>query len=144
MPGGRGPVPKPPERRARQSRDLLTPTKTIKFVPAEAPDLPAGVEWHPRTRAWWETLRRSPQAALMMATDWDFMADTALLHSRFWDGELRLAGEIRLRVSKVGVTAEDRLRLRIAAVVADEADARRPAEVDTGGLYGDLRVVDGA
>lgn len=122
---GRGPAPKPPGRKAGHSRDPHG-TTTIEFAPAVAPSLPSGIDWHPMTVAWWDTLRSSPLAGAMMAVDWSFMLDTALLHHQYWNGDAKLAAEIRLRVAKLGVTPEDRLRLRIQAVAADEADAKRP------------------
>jgi hypothetical protein len=45
--------------------------------------------------------------------DWDFLLDTALLHSEMWNGETKLAAEIRLRVSAFGSTPEARLRLKL-------------------------------
>jgi plasmid maintenance system antidote protein VapI len=52
-------------------------------------------------------------------SDWDFLLDTALLHSEMWNGETKLAAEIRLRVSAFGSTPEARLRLRLK--IDDEA-----------------------
>ena len=75
--------------------------------------LPKETPWHPRTVAWWATWRRSPLAQTFTDSDWDFLLDTALLHSEMWNGETKLAAEIRLRVSAFGSTPEARLRLKL-------------------------------
>jgi hypothetical protein len=78
----------------------------------ELPDIENHL-WHVRTAAWWDTLRRSPMAGTWIEADWDFLLDTALLHSAMWFGETKHAAEIRLRVSKFAGTPEDRLRMRL-------------------------------
>ncbi len=138
-----GPAPKPAERRARRNKDPII--TTIDFVATDPPYLPEveGVDWHPMTVTWWETLRESPLAALMMRADWSFMIDTALLHTQYWSkGHWTLAAEIRLRTAKMGIMPEDRLRLRIQAVSADVADnKRRPSDHPSKDRFGDLRVL---
>lgn len=84
------------------------------------PELPPVREWPDRTLAWWETWRRAPQAAEFTATDWDFLLDTAVLHATFWEGDARVAPELRLRVAKFGATPEDRARLRLSVTQADD------------------------
>jgi hypothetical protein len=71
----------------------------------------------------------SPLAEEFTATDWSELLDTAVLHGAYWSGELRMAGELRLRVAKFGATPEDRARLRITFAVADEKErgAGKPA-----------------
>lgn len=127
---GKGFAPRDPSKRAGHSKDS-TPTQTIKFVGAPQPPLPTlmdGEEWHPQTMLWWEKWGRSPQAEHFMETDWDFLADTALMHSAMWSkGAWTLAAEVRLRVAKYGATPEDRARLRMHFADADEKDAKRPA-----------------
>lgn len=84
--------------------------------------------WPEATRRWWKTWADEPLAQDFTATDWDFLLDTALLHAKVWGaGELKLLPELRLRVSKMGATGEDRARLRITYAQADEADERRTA-----------------
>ncbi|KDQ65772.1 hypothetical protein [Streptomyces sp. NTK 937] len=103
------------------------------------PDLPEGVlgvdtktgelvDWHPMTVAWWHTWRTSPQAQTFIATDWDSLLDTALLHNAYWQkGHWTLAAEVRLRVAKFGATPEDRARLKLK--VDDPTSApQRPAQ----------------
>lgn len=124
---GRGPAPKAAGRRARTNTDPV-PTSTIRFELADQPELPSDVDWHPRTVAWWSMWRNSPQAEHFMATDWDFLLDTALMHHAMWSkGQWTLAAEVRLRVAKFGATPEDRARLRMQFAHADEADSKRPA-----------------
>lgn len=132
---GMGPAPKDPSKRARRNKDPH-PQTILRFEQAEAPDLPTFeilqegelVEWRwpPRTIEWWSTWKKSPQAEHFSSTDWQFLLDTALIHARFWLGDLSQAAELRLRVAKFGATMEDRARLRMQFAQADEADSRRP------------------
>lgn len=121
---GRGPAPKDPaKRRRRNATDpatTLTPDDELR-----GPELPDGVlgvdedtgqivEWHPRTLAWWESWRTSPMAQTFVATDWDFLIDTALMHHTMWArGRWEFASEVRLRAAKFGATPEDRARLKL-------------------------------
>lgn len=123
---GRGPAPKDPKRRARRNSDSVS-TTTIRFELAEQPPLPDDIDWHPRTVEWWEMWRDAPQADHFMATDWDFLLDTALMHHAMWSKQQwTLAAEVRLRVAKYGATPEDRARLRMQFADADEKDSKRP------------------
>jgi hypothetical protein len=122
---GRGPAPKPvrsrPNDTARREAEF---TKVAADGALRGPDLPEGIAWHERTVAWFATWRRSPMAATFIDADWDFLIDTAMLHSEMWNGETKHAAEIRLRVGKLAGTPEDRLRLRIQ--VDDEVAAVKP------------------
>lgn len=139
---GRGPSPKPADRRARANKDD-TPTTTIAHVRAEQPDLPDGVPWTERTRTWWAMWGDAPQAAGFIATDWDFLLDTALMHHALWaEGDLKMAAEIRLRVAKFGATPEDRSRLRMQFEPAGEPPARRPGPSTQ--RWGNLRALPAA
>jgi hypothetical protein len=94
------------------------------------PELPA-FAWHERTVAWYETWRRSPMAATFIDADWDFLIDTAMLHTEMWNGSPGLAAEIRLRVGKLAGTPEDRLRLRIEVdTEAEQAPKRQRMSSD--------------
>jgi hypothetical protein len=110
---GRGPAPKDPDKRRRRNADAIPATVIEDDGEVRGPDLPGGIEWPVVTLAWWETWRRSAQAKTFTQTDWDFLTDTALLHARFWAGDEKVAGELRLRVAKFGATPEDRARLRL-------------------------------
>lgn len=124
---GQGPAPKDPSRRARTNKDPVAST-TLRFELAEQPELPADIDWHPRTQQWWAMWGSSPQADHFMATDWDFLVDTALMHHAMWSKQQwTLAAEVRLRVAKYGATPEDRARLRMQFADADQKDAKRPA-----------------
>ncbi|CAB4215032.1 hypothetical protein UFOVP1616_39 [uncultured Caudovirales phage] len=127
-----GVAPKPASERRRKNKDIF-PHTTVKkhggtFGP-ELPARPAGDDWHPQTLAWWQTWRTSPLAEKMEETDWDFLLDTALLHTAFWNGSNKVAGELRLRVAKFGATLEDRLKLRIDAVEGAAAETTKPKTV---------------
>ena len=124
---GQGRIPKAqlqsPDKQKR--RDVIT-KRVAMDDQLRGPELPEG-DWHPRTLAWWDTWRRSPQAQTFTVTDWDFLTDTALLHSMMWNGAERVAPELRLRVGKFGATPEDRLRLRVQ--IEDEAEQVAKAPV---------------
>ena len=110
--GSRGPRPK----RSRQdpSKDR---SRQQEFTTLEADGIPRGPElpdmdWPEQTRRWWHAWRTSAQAQAFTATDWDFLLDTALLHRALWLGDTRVAGELRLRLARMGATETDRDRLR--------------------------------
>jgi len=101
------------------------------------PDDALSEPWHPRTLAWWDTWRQSPQAQTFTATDWDFLIDTALMHHTMWSkGRWEFASELRLRAAKFGATPEDRLRLRMQVTPGPVPEAAKPAS-----RYGHLRAV---
>ncbi|WP_054055974.1 hypothetical protein [Alloactinosynnema sp. L-07] len=141
---GVGPTRKDPDIRARRNKDTV-PTKTIPFVLGEQPKLPTlkGLRWPAVTIRWWKMWAESGQATLMTDTDWSFLLDTALIHARYWQGDLSLAGELRLRVAKFGATLEDRARLRIVFADAEQADGQdaqpRPSSKQR---YGGLRLAE--
>ena len=145
---GRGPAPKPANRRARKNKEPIG-LKIVESDPVPQPELPKrmpnGEPWPQITRAWWRMWGRDPLAADFRATDWAELRDTAVIHGAYWSGDLKLAGELRLRTAKFGATAEDRARLRIQYAAADEADEKRrtsKAGADVRGVYKGLRAVD--
>jgi len=128
---GRGPAPKAersrPNDTARRQAEF---TKVAEDGQVRGPDLPE-FAWHDRTVAWYETWRRSPMASTFIDADWDFLIDTAMLHTEMWNGSSGLAAEIRLRVGKLAGTPEDRMRLRLQVdTEAKEAAAPRPMNND--------------
>jgi hypothetical protein len=124
---GPGRAPKQVLSRARDTaRRQAEMTKVAQDGALRGPDLPE-YDWHPRTLAWWDTWRRSPLAQEFGQTDWDFLIDTAFLHSQMWGGEVRLAGEVRLRAAKFGATPEDRLRLKVQVDQEAEQVKKAPA-----------------
>lgn len=105
------------------------------------PDLSWTIDWHPQTKAWWDTWRRSEMAPMMEPSDWDFLQDTALIHHDIWQNpkmsiamKTNALAEIRQRVAKFGATYEDRLKLRItfadASIREDKANPIVSKRVD--------------
>ena len=120
---GRPPAGKPLQReRAQRAKDATFTNipDTTGIHCAALPEID-GHTWHPMTVAWWDDFRASPIAATITPTDVRYLYDTALLHTQFWNGENRLAGEIRLRVAQFGATPADRERLRLRVLVPEEA-----------------------
>jgi len=143
---GRGPRPKDPDQRVRYGSDPLGVTK-LELGPAPQPKLGVAPEdvgrWPKRTRDWWAMWGRSAQAGMMTELDWDFLADTAALHARYWQGDVKLAAELRLRVAKFGATIEDRARLRMVAAERAAPDALPPSG-SARERYRGLKVLPGA
>lgn len=121
---GVGPPPKDPSKRRRRNAPAAPETVVQVDDELRGPALPENAlgadkdgvayEWHPMTRAWWDTWRHSPQAQTFVDTDWSFLLDTALMHHSMWDkGQWTLAAEVRLRAAKFGATPEDRARLKL-------------------------------
>ena len=115
---GRGPAPASARTRERDTKETIKLVSDGRKRGRALPPLwikGKRVAWHPRTRAWWENWRTSPQALRMMTDpDWDFLLDTALMHHHMWStGSFEQAAEVRLRVQKFGATPEDRSRLRV-------------------------------
>lgn len=94
---------------------------------AEQPLLPADVDWHIQTIAWWHKWRESALSKDFTSMDWDYLLDTAMVHTRFWNGDQKAAAELRLRVANFGQTPADRARLRIQVITADETQAKADA-----------------
>ena len=121
---GHGPAPKDPSKRRRRNADPVPTTQLVGDGRVRGPRLPTdvlpdGEDWHARTKEWYDTWRRSPQAMEFTTTDWQFLIDTALMHHVMWmKGRWEFAAEIRLRSAKLGATKEDRARLRISIETA--------------------------
>lgn len=124
---GMGPPPKSPERRARRNKgpEMHVIISEPVAQPALPKRMPNGEPWPEITRAWWRMWGKDPLAAEFRATDWAELRDTAAIHGAYWSGDLKMAGELRLRTAKFGATAEDRARLRITYAAADDAEDRR-------------------
>ena len=134
---GRGPAPKDPSKRARTNSDP-SPIHLVVTPPVKQPALPSFTVpsettgrmvkfvWPAQTRAWWRMWGESPLSAGFAETDWSFLLDTAILHARYWRGDMKAAGELRLRVAKFGATPEDRARLRIQTT-PPERESSTPA-----------------
>ena len=135
---GRGPAPKPADQRVRRNADPSA-LRVIESDPVGQPELPelmpGGEPWPAQTVEWWRMWGEDPLSSEFRSTDWSELLDTAVIHGRYWSGEIKLAGELRLRTGKFGATAEDRARLRIQFAAADEADDKRKRSV-SGDLSG--------
>lgn len=149
---GRGFAPKETRSRARDSKARDAEMQRVEDDDeVRGPELPEGVlpdqeSWHLRTVQWWETWRRSPQAQTFIATDWDFLLDTALLHHVMWTkGRWEFASEVRLRAAKYGATPEDRMRLKLKIETpADRAAPSPETPRSTSDRRKNLRIVDDA
>lgn len=139
---GKGPAPKPADQRRRRNQDPVG-TKVLQrreFVP---PDLPEGFPWPERTQQWWLMWQRSPQAAHFTETDWDSLLDTALIHADVWGNyNLDRLPELRLRVAKFGATTEDRDRLRMKFVDAEEPPAAEVTRISAAARGRRLQIAD--
>lgn len=145
---GHGMAPKGTRSRARDSRARDAEMQRVEADgEIRGPMLPEGVlpdddDWHPRTRQWWETWRRSPQAAVFIETDWDFLLDTALLHHVMWTkGRWEFASEVRLRAAKYGATPEDRMRLKLKIETPGDKPAAPETPRSTSDRRKNLRIV---
>lgn len=115
---------RPPSAHPRNRNAKVYDWTSIEDTPytGPSPELPAKggrQRWHRQTRAWWDAVRRMPHCRLWTCGDWRFALETAVLVEEFWRGELRVAAELRLRTAKLGLTHEDRLKLRIRYVSTD-------------------------
>lgn len=138
---GRGPAPKPADKRAGHSKDPIA-LRIVQAVVAAKPELPefevertyrvdgdAFTEmvpfvWPAPTLSWWAMLDDHPLSAEFTDMDWSYLLDTAMLHAEFWRGNTKHAPELRLREAKYGFTPEDRLRLRLQFAQTDEAESK--------------------
>jgi hypothetical protein len=124
---GHGPPPKNPSKKARRNRDPIPLRIVQQTERAEPPLLMADVEWHPQVIVWWKTWIDSPLSQDFTTTDWQYLLETAFIQNTFWNGDMKVAAELRLRAQKFGATPEDRARLRIQVVTADEVEAKAEA-----------------
>lgn len=144
---GNGPLPKDSSRRRRRNADAVSAT----VLPAAGPDgptpeLPGGHDYDSRTLVWYETWRRSPQAAEFLPTDWQRLHMLAELVQLYWEEPKKdLLSEIRLNEAAIGGTAADRIRLRWTVADPEGGQApRRPAKARGASSRRDrvLKVVD--
>lgn len=117
----RGPAPKDPEDRLRRNQDTYQTDRVVSDGLVRGFDLPNDRTWAKETMEWWETWRRSPQAKLMTATDWQSHLATAVLHNMLWNPRAnagavsmtQVANAVKSREASLGATVEDRKKLRI-------------------------------
>ena len=124
--------PPPKENPERRNAARFNSVEIMSSGRLMGPPLPRDYDWCDRTKDWWLTWRKSPQAMVMTDTDWETMLETAFLHNMLWNtnpqsantfgngrrngavSATQLAAEIRQRVAKMGATFEDRLKLRMS------------------------------
>lgn len=93
--------------------------------------------WPKRTLDWWERLSAMPHCVLWTDSDWQLALDTAVVHALFIKTG-RGAGELRMRMQRMGATVEDRRANHIRyvnplaglTVPDDEDDAQGEDEGD--------------
>ena len=110
----KGPVPKDPRIRQRTNR---VSTSSVLDAASDGrrrrPSLPAGIDWHPMTVAWWRDVWRSPMAKEFLEADKHALFRLAILIDRFWlEPSKELGAEIRLEQQAFGLTPIDRRRLQ--------------------------------
>lgn len=132
---GRGPAPKSPNQRARRNKDVEL--RVLEIQPTVQPELPTlyfvadeQFSWPQMTQDWWVMLAGHPLAKEFTELDWAYLAETALIHAHFWRGDMKLAGELRLREAKYGFTPEDRARLRMQFALATGAEVETATKVE--------------
>lgn len=141
---GNGRAPKDPAKRARKNKDLAP----VRYIRPEhvvvKPDLPefevevrpkdgepymVPFEWPKATRDWWAMLDHHPLVNEWFDSDWSYLLDTAMIHAAFWKGDVKVAGELRLREEKYGFTPADRAKLRIFTAAAVEGEVKATQSV---------------
>lgn len=141
---GVGPAPKPRDQRARTNKDPV-PLRVVEVTPSAQPELPSTIDWHMQTLVWWHVWGNSELSAEFTDIEWNYLTETAMLQNEFWNGDMKVASELRLRAAKFGATPEDRARLRIqvvsAAVAEDEAKSMGIKGGDARGRYQPPRAV---
>jgi len=101
----------------------LTPSGPRPLPPNALPD---GEQWHPLTEAWWSAWVDSPLTADWPGVTWCELEVAALLHHRLMHGgPASLAAELRRRISLLGGTPQDRLRLRVTTATAEQHERQR-------------------
>lgn len=138
---GRGPAPKPADKRRRRnssSTTSLVADGILRGSPLPRSGYSVRMDgekhdfvWPEHTKAWWLNWRRSAMARVFTPADWDFLLETAVLHASFWDGDRSVASELRLRVAKFGATPEDRLRLKLEIETDDQDEEPEEALPDS-------------
>jgi hypothetical protein len=144
---GRGPAPKQHRQRQRDERRRQA-DQTVVHPDDEVrgPTLPQDVSFGPSTIAFYETIRRAPQAQAYEATDWLIITDVLLpLHDAFTTGTRKsaaTAAEIRQIMASLGATVTDRLRAKITIdrgnAPTPEASADRAKQADLQARMGRL------
>lgn len=125
----RGPLPKPADQRIRRNKESGD-WREVPNVPFEGGrELPFEPE-NNFTTLWWDTVRSMPHCSLWSASDWMFAFGTAQVADRFADNPKDFAAELRQREKVLGLTDDDRIRLKIRYVdVASDAEGANVAQM---------------
>lgn len=120
---GNGPAPSPHRRRRNADTYAGVQKSLVDDGQLRGPALEGS--WRADTRAWYDTWRWSPQAAVFLATDWARLRLMAPLVDSYFDRPTdRKLAEIRQNESLLGATLVDRLKARMWV---DEPEAEKPA-----------------
>lgn len=132
----RGTKPKPPGQAVNRNKPTYDWVE-VDNVPFEGgPDLPElranGEPWRDAVRRKWDAWRTMPHCKLWTATDWEFAFDSIEIAAAVYDGELRMAAELRNREKLLGTTLDFRRDLRIKYIdpVVDEGDGATVTRMD--------------
>ncbi|WP_232543919.1 hypothetical protein [Streptomyces buecherae] len=79
-------------------------------------------------KRFWRTWAAAPQTRHWLETDWAELELTTRIVDAFYQGDVRLAGEIRQRVGRWGATTEDRARLRMNFDKQADEEATKAAQ----------------
>ncbi|MGK5496382.1 hypothetical protein [Streptomyces sp. URMC 125] len=124
----RGPAPK--ETAVRRNKH--SHAQTLTNAPREGRSLPKalGVTTAGAKR-FWKTWASAPQTEHWAETDWAELEITTKLVDAFYQGDVKVASEIRMRVAKWGATTEDRARLRMSLEKPEDQEkgSEKPAEI---------------
>ncbi|MFJ9771808.1 hypothetical protein ACIRVF_11240 [Kitasatospora sp. NPDC101157] len=127
--------PRPKENAVRRNKHEHAQELSAEAQPGR--ELPRGLGITTAgAKRFWKTWSTAPQTSAWTETDWAELEITTKLVDGLYQGDLRLAGEIRQRVAKWGATTEDRARLRMSIKDenqdqgADQAPADTPTDLD--------------
>lgn len=129
---------------ATAAKQPTLPTFTVEWFDEDGQLHSTRFKWPAQTRAWWKMWAESKLSEKFTSTDWSELLDTARLHAAYWNGDLKVAAELRLRTAKFGATPEDRARLGIVFVFDDDGNAKPvvpKASTGARARRGPLRVV---
>lgn len=149
---GRGPAPKPREKRAGHTKDPH-PLKVVELVPLDStPTLPDSfmvatrdgtkvLEFPAATQDWFQNWVDSPFSKDFDALAWERVRMAAILHARSEYGDLNSFKEFRLHMALFPETPADRLRLRYQVAQAVDAEVTVAGKIQRS-PYAALRATD--
>lgn len=127
------PIPKSPATRQRRNKAPGHAVLPSTGRPKRRPSLPAHIEWHEMTKAWWQDIWHSPMAAEFLDVDKHALFRLAVLVNAFWERPSKeLHGEIRLGSQAFGLTPIDRRRLQWEVGRVESARKKPSIQPQTG------------